>query len=476
MTGDASASAEGAATEIFPTQPGEWWDSSAWDVTPYLTATCDAGFVTCCRGFEGECDADGNPTSDTTCMDVCSNGAGGYDCCRNDSGTGDVNACTGFTGKVCRDGSCSLGDKACNLANVGEIINGCQGKMSCSRVGWIRYTSDNPNEANPVPRIHNSCRSSDHACASMATDQSHGAGYTAKPGNEVGNIINSCNGNSDPDATDHLDPSYGTFQCALMGERWGTVGDVVNSCTGNQACAMVSREGTEAYPSTVGNILGSCHGYLPCSNLVRNGAVVGDIVDSCNSSNACQQLYYKNGFKDHPGTMGDIVRSGIGNHAMISLGFDGGIIGDMYDSCNGSFACQHLGRWQPNGFDSSVGNVIGSCNADYACDQLANGGHFGDVLGSCLEASSCRYLAQQNDSTNWEKSLTCCADESEATTGTCSASSPADTTLCSIGDASTLASYCGSDSCPAGAARPASSSTGTDTGTLCLFAFLAILI
>ena len=407
-----------------------------------------------------------------------------------------MNACIRFTGKVCRDGSCSGGNNACNKANVGEIINGCQGKMSCSMVGWIRYTSDNPNEANPVPRIHNSCRSSDTACASMATGS--GRGYTAKPGNEVGNIINSCNGNSDPDATDHLDPTYGTAQCANMGERWGTIGDVVNSCTGDQACALVSREGTEAYPSTVGNILGSCHGFFPCSELVRNGAVVGDIVDSCNSRYACELLFYKKGFKDgqdNPGTMGDIVRSGKGNHAMIFLGYDGGIIGDMYDSCNGSYACQDLGRWQPNGYDSSVGNVIGSCNADYACDQLgsvgnvigscnadyacdqlANGGHFGDVLGSCLEASSCRYLAQYIDPANWEKSLTCCANESEATDGTCSSSSPADTTLCSIGDASTLASYCGSDSCPVGAARPASSSTGTDTGTLCLFAFLAILI
>ena len=111
---------------------------------------------------------------------------------------------------------------------------------------------------------------------------------------------------------------------------------------------------------------------------------------------------------------------------------------------------------------ATVGNVIGSCNDNNACYRVTMyGGSFGDILGSCLTANSCEFLAMSNDPNNWDKSLTCCENESEATAGTCDASSPVDTTLCSIGDAGTLASYCGSDSCPVGAARPASSSTGT---------------
>ena len=55
-----------------------------------------------------------------TCADAC----GGL-CCE------DTNACMGFTGKVCKDGSCS-GQYSCINANIGFLKDGCKGEFSCS--------------------------------------------------------------------------------------------------------------------------------------------------------------------------------------------------------------------------------------------------------------------------------------------------------------------------------------------------------
>ena len=57
------------------------------------TGTCTEGIVECVGGMVKD-----NPTK--SCVDECA-GA----CCGNNS-QGEPNACKGFTGSVCRDGSC----------------------------------------------------------------------------------------------------------------------------------------------------------------------------------------------------------------------------------------------------------------------------------------------------------------------------------------------------------------------------------
>ena len=452
-----------------------------WDPSPYF-ATCDAGFVTCCNGFEGECDANGEPTSDTTCHDACANGAGGYDCCRNDSGDGDVNACLLFTGRVCRDGSCSEGFNACFKANVGEIINGCQGRFACDSVA-------HPKTANAVPRIHNSCRSREKACFKLAGE-----------GGSVGNVLNSCNTNPDAAATDHLtlapidtvpERDMYTRQCELVGWKGGKVKDMVHSCGGGwQVCYALGSVNSE-----VGNVFNSCtnpdsttgaspYGYKGCWADTHGSGPMGDIVDSCHDTGHGSCVYIDKGIAN---PSRNIVRSCIGTASCYGMAREG-IVGDVYDSCVGTASCRYLAMAMPhevgpvsNGLipkeESGVGDIIGSCRGEHVCEDLARNNAFGDIVGSCLEDYGCHKLANQNDDISLrDTSLSCCENESQATTDTCDAASPVDTTLCSIGDASTLASYCGSDSCPVGAARPASPSAGTDTGTLCLFAFLAKLI
>ena len=57
-----------------------------------------------------------------TCHDECAGG-----CCTFDDGGSLFDACDGFTGKVCRDGSCN-GEQACDGATIKSVVNSCRGK------------------------------------------------------------------------------------------------------------------------------------------------------------------------------------------------------------------------------------------------------------------------------------------------------------------------------------------------------------
>ena len=130
-------------------------------------STCTAGYVDCIDGFVAG-------DSSKSCAEECD----GY-CCVG------YEACVHFTGKVCRDGSCSnWGWDACGFATIPVVINSCKGST------WT--------------------------CI-------HAGGEDGS----VGNMINSCNGYR---------------ACEDLGDG-GAVGNITNSCNGQRSCAFASGEG-----------------------------------------------------------------------------------------------------------------------------------------------------------------------------------------------------------------------------------------
>ena len=79
-------------------------------------ALCPQGYVDCVDGY----------VAGTSESELCSDRCGGL-CC-----TGG-NACYGFTGMVCMDGSCSGYSGSCYAANIGHVVKSCGGfKKSCN--------------------------------------------------------------------------------------------------------------------------------------------------------------------------------------------------------------------------------------------------------------------------------------------------------------------------------------------------------
>ena len=69
---------------------------------------------------------DGVLKSDTSqsCVDECDG-----DCCVGT--TGFLDACDGFTGRVCKDGYSCNGKEACKDANIDLVVGGCRGDEAC---------------------------------------------------------------------------------------------------------------------------------------------------------------------------------------------------------------------------------------------------------------------------------------------------------------------------------------------------------
>ena len=86
-------------------------------------STCTAGFVDCKDGFLAS-------DSKKSCKDACGKNK---KCCVDDGGD---DACVGFTGKVCKDGSCN-GYKACENANISSVVNSCVGRSACVKAGYL---------------------------------------------------------------------------------------------------------------------------------------------------------------------------------------------------------------------------------------------------------------------------------------------------------------------------------------------------
>ena len=238
--------------------PGSYLSSSSSAVR-FLASTCPSGnFVDCDNGK-----VRGNSTA--TCSAKC-----GTKCCVGSY------ACDYFTGKVCKDGSCS-GENACKHANIalGVVTKSCTGKKACYSTGYN----------GTVGSIVDSC-SGEYSCASIAEYEGM-----------VRNISNSCNGTKACYAAGYIG-TVGSISSSCKGENAcdkagykGKVGNISNSCKGSisnpysetDACYSVGSDGGK-----VGNVANSCLGFYACdtAGAGTNGGIAG-ILNSCMNNTAC---------------------------------------------------------------------------------------------------------------------------------------------------------------------------------------------
>lgn len=272
-----------------------------------LSSTCTEGYIDCDNGkVRG---------SDQSCKDACDG-----KCCigGTDWMGGYLPACDGFTGKVCKDMSCS-GLHSCHKASILYVVNSCSSSgNSCV-------------QASISGSMVNSCNSY-ASCGGLGLN---GA---------VGNVTGSCN--------------Y-VVACINLG-RNGTAGNVQNSCNQQRSCSNLGREGK------VGNILDSCtggtKGYTPgyetCSGLGYGGKV-GNVVNSCTELHSCFEL-------GRYGEVGNIENS-CNETSSCEKFSKRGAVGNVKDSCNEESACQNGGRGTPSKFGKIAGGIDNSCNAFSAC-------------------------------------------------------------------------------------------------------------
>ena len=154
-----------------------------------LTCTTGTGFIDCIDGYVDP------PTNSITCQQACTNAGGS--CC---TGSGSGDACVGFTGRICPDGSCGgssacqdattcigcvvnscLNNQACYRANVGSAENSCQVAISCQiqngqTPGSVASISDScnaqaacQNVGGSIGKIESSCNFQ-FSCQDMAKD------------------------------------------------------------------------------------------------------------------------------------------------------------------------------------------------------------------------------------------------------------------------------------------------------------------
>ena len=182
-------------------------------------------------------DCVGGMSGGVTCQVACDG-----ECCVGT--TSDPNACEGFTGKVCKDNKSCIGRAACVDADIGLVVGGCTGKVSCAyahiKHGVIR------------------------GCISTAACREAGD-YQAGSGNSgyVGRIKDGC---------------VGDEVCEYMGEN-GFVGFVDNGCVGDGFEGTCYKLG---YDGRVGFIRNACKQFNACNYLAyENDGYVGSIERAC---------------------------------------------------------------------------------------------------------------------------------------------------------------------------------------------------
>jgi hypothetical protein len=148
----------------------------------------------------------------TTCAAAC-----GSDCCVGN------NACSGFTGKLCKDGSCT-GAWACTFASIPSVVNSCKGNYACYNTGYYGY---------------------------------------------VGTISTSC---------------HGIDACCYLG-TYGDAGNVMDSCTSYQACDSVAYKGYIGHlTSSCKNANYACKGAGSPTN--GTGTIPYDLQNCCNDGDS----------------------------------------------------------------------------------------------------------------------------------------------------------------------------------------------
>ena len=173
-----------------------------------VAPTCAEGFLDC---FNGKVRGTSTPCS-TSCAGKCCVG---------------TNACSSFTGKVCKDGSCS-GTKACFYANIPHVVKSCKALEACNSAGYD---------------------------------------------GTVGNIVNSCNFEK---------------SCAYAGEEGGKAGDIDNSCGAKRACYSVGTQSSGGVGKIINscNAYTACR--TAGAGYVTAGLITSDLVNCCNTQNACK--------------------------------------------------------------------------------------------------------------------------------------------------------------------------------------------
>ena len=173
-------------------------------LTTSVAPQCSSGIVDCVYGM-----VRGSAT--ITCAAAC-----GPNCCAG------VHACTSFTGKVCKDGSCN-GKFACTYAYIPSVVNSCEGDYACYNTGYD---------------------------------------------GTVGNISNSCNA---VDACSYL----GTYGAAKL---------VQGSCNAYQACDSVAYNGSIGSLTSSCNATSACKGAGSPTN--GTGTIPYDLLNCCNDGDS----------------------------------------------------------------------------------------------------------------------------------------------------------------------------------------------
>jgi hypothetical protein len=184
-----------------------------------------------------EC-VDGVLTSDTSqsCVDECDG-----DCCVGTTGSPD--ACTGFTGRVCKDGYSCTGLDACKDADIDLVVGGCRGDAAYGLLGVCE-------KADIKRGVIRGCIGDDGSC--------YGAGSN---GGYVGRIKDGC---------------VGDKACRFLGSYGGYVGFADNGCVGDEKVCYQAGGNN----GRVGFIRNACKGKIACGGAGGAG-FVGFIENSC---------------------------------------------------------------------------------------------------------------------------------------------------------------------------------------------------
>jgi len=161
-----------------------------------LAGACSSGTVACVGGFvEG--------TEETeTCATAC-DGA----CCVGDR------ACDSFTGHVCKDSVSCIGRHACTYANIGYVVQGCNGRFACYAAARL--------ESGYIKEVINGCRGI-NSCV-----------YAGRMGT-IGAIKNACNAEeacyfaAASDASFVISPGF--FDCCNEQSECASVTSLPESC------------------------------------------------------------------------------------------------------------------------------------------------------------------------------------------------------------------------------------------------------
>lgn len=247
-------------------------------------------------------------------------------------------ACSGFTGKVCKDESCN-GKNACTDATIPSVINSCKDYESCFHAGY---------NAGLIKSMVDSC------------DGRRACFYAAAGGGSIGSIVNSC---------------HGDYSCDTAAEENGSIGDITESCVGEGACDDLGNE-----HGKVGNVVKSCHGERACIETADDFGLIGSISGSCIGDYSCRE------FGSYFGTVGDLSNACTGKNACHLGAMYGGIIASIVNSCTADHSCRLLGHGA-----GKIGNVKDSCTALDSCRGAGyNRGSMGSITTSCNAEAACR--------------------------------------------------------------------------------------